>query len=559
MGKKMKSNSDSHWIRNTIIVVIGLIIVGFVLTIAPDYTRKDITDKTNLIINNNNITENLKKDLYIDSKGVIYLSKQDIANFFDSYIYYDEQYNQIITTSDTKVAALPLGNNEITINGSSQTILGSATKKDDTYYLPFSEMSEIYNIEIEYIKQTDRVIATSLDRKLEKADVSKNISVKWKAKTLSRTVDKLEIGDKVVLISTNEDGWAKVRTENGIIGFVKEKHLANIITVREKLDNSTRLDGKVSLVWDYYSEYVSAPDRSGETIEGVNVVSPSFFILERLGKGAINDNAKSGGERYVTWAKENGYKVWAMFSNDSMIETTHEILSDYKLRQTTIQNLLELAVKYEVDGINLDFENMYEEDKDLYTRFVIELYPRLREYGMNLSVDVTAPDGSPTWSLCFDRYDISRNCDYLIFMAYDQYGVSSTTAGTTAGYDWVKLNLEKFLRDIESEKLILGIPFYTRTWKQEENEDVPYVVDMNDIEDVLPENAEITWKDDVRQNYTEYYKNGNYYKMWIEDEKSITEKLNLAVEKELAGVAFWEKDREEESIWKIVKEKILNI
>ena len=559
MGKKMKSNSDSHWIRNTIIVVIGLIIVGFVLTIAPDYTRKDITDKTNLIINNNNITENLKKDLYIDSKGVIYLSKQDIANFFDSYIYYDEQYNQIITTSDTKVAALPLGNNEITINGSSQTILGSATKKDDTYYLPFSEMSEIYNIEIEYIKQTDRVIATSLDRKLEKADVSKNISVKWKAKTLSRTVDKLEIGDKVVLISTNEDGWAKVRTENGIIGFVKEKHLANIITVREKLDNSTRLDGKVSLVWDYYSEYVSAPDRSGETIEGVNVVSPSFFILERLGKGAINDNAKSGGERYVTWAKENGYKVWAMFSNDSMIETTHEILSDYKLRQTTIQNLLELAVKYEVDGINLDFENMYEEDKDLYTRFVIELYPRLREYGMNLSVDVTAPDGSPTWSLCFDRYDISRNCDYLIFMAYDQYGVSSTTAGTTAGYDWVKLNLEKFLRDIESEKLILGIPFYTRTWKQEENEDVPYVVDMNDIEDVLPENAEITWKDDVRQNYTEYYKNGNYYKMWLEDEKSITEKLNLAVEKELAGVAFWEKDREEESIWKIVKEKILNI
>ncbi len=559
MGKKMKSNSDSHWIRNTIIVVIGLIIVGFVLTIAPDYTRKDITDKTNLIINNNNITENLKKDLYIDSKGVIYLSKQDIANFFDSYIYYDEQYNQIITTSDTKVAALPLGNNEITINGSSQTILGSATKKDDTYYLPFSEMSEIYNIEIEYIKQTDRVIATSLDRKLEKADVSKNISVKWKAKTLSRTVDKLEIGDKVVLISTNEDGWAKVRTENGIIGFVKEKHLANIITVREKLDNSTRLDGKVSLVWDYYSEYVSAPDRSGETIEGVNVVSPSFFILERLGKGAINDNAKSGGERYVTWAKENGYKVWAMFSNDSMIETTHEILSDYKLRQTTIQNLLELAVKYEVDGINLDFENMYEEDKDLYTRFVIELYPRLREYGMNLSVDVTAPDGSPTWSLCFDRYDISRNCDYLIFMAYDQYGVSSTTAGTTAGYDWVKLNLEKFLRDIESEKLILGIPFYTRTWKQEEHEDVPYVVDMNDIEDVLPENAEITWKDDVRQNYTEYYKNGNYYKMWLEDEKSITEKLNLAVEKELAGVAFWEKDREEESIWKIVKEKILNI
>ena len=323
------------------------------------------------------------------------------------------------------------------------------------------------------------------------------------------------------------------------------------------MENKTRLDGKVSLVWDYYSEYVTAPDRTGQTINGANVVSPSFFSLVRLGKGEVYDNAKSAGASYVSWAKSQGLQVWAMFANDGMIETTHEILNDYNLRQKTIQNILSLASKYQVDGINVDFENMYESDKDLFTRFIIELYPRLHEYGMSLSVDVTAPDGSPEWSMCYDRYNISRNSDYLIFMAYDQYGLSSTTAGTTAGYDWVELNLNKFLRDIPPEKILLGIPFYTRTWQIGNGKDTPSTVPMKNVSSVLPANAEVTWKEEERQNYSEYYKNGSNYKMWIEDEKSITEKLNLANEKEVAGVAFWMKGYETDEIWNVIRQKIL--
>lgn len=385
------NKTNTHIIRNITISIIALMIVTFILTVAPNYTRNDITDKINLIINNNNVTSALKKDLFINEKGVIYISKQDLANFFDKYIYYDEKYDQIITTSDTKVATLKIDEKSMTVNSIKQNIYSSAIKKDDTYYLPFSEMSEVYDIEVEHIEKTNKVVVTSLNRKLEKADAAKNLSVKWKQDIFSRTVDKVKKGDKVILVSQDKD-WAKIRTENGNIGYVKEKDLANKIVVRDEFKINTKLDTKVSIVWDYYSQYVSAPDRTNEKIQGINVVSPSFFMLERLGKGEITDNAKSGGVNYISWAKQNGYKVWAMFSNDSMIETTHEILTDYKLRETTINNILKLATKYKVDGINLDFENMYEADKDYYTRFVAELYPRLREYGMNLSVDVTAPD-----------------------------------------------------------------------------------------------------------------------------------------------------------------------
>lgn len=553
--KKLKN--DKHWIRNCLIGIISLIIVINILTIAPDYARTDITDKINLVINNNNVTESLKKDISIDGKGVIYMSMEDIKNFFDGDIYYDEQYNQIITTSNTKVASIVIGQKRITINGVTENILGTAEKKDDTYYLPFSEMAEVYNLEIDYIEKTNRVVATSMDRELQRADAANNLNVKWKKKSLSRTLDKVEQGEKVVVVSTSNDGWAKIRTNNGIVGYVNEKDLANKIIVREDFDNGTKINGKVSLVWDYYSEYATAPVRTGTSFTGVNVVSPSFFSLVKLGKGEVYDNAKSAGAEYVEWATYRGYKVWAMFSNDGMIETTHEILNDYKLRKQTIENILKLAVKYKVNGINLDFENIYEADKDLYTRFVIELYPRLKEYGMSLSVDVTAPDGSPNWSLCFDRYNISRNCDYIVFMGYDQYGSSDTTAGPTAAYDWVKVSLNKFLRDIPEEKIILAIPFYTRTWEIGANKDTPSTVSMKSVYSVLPDDAQIVWKEDEKQNFSEYTKYGKTYKMWIEDDKSITEKINLALEENLAGVAFWRKGFETDEIWNVINEKVL--
>ena len=558
-GKERKSRGN--YITKGIVVLIALAIVAFILVISPNYKNEEITDRTNVIINNNNITAHLKKEVYIDEEGNIYLSMEDLENFYDAFIYYDEQYNQIITTDNNKIGVMVVGENEIKVNDSIMRTAAPVIQKDDTYYLPIYELQDVYHMEATYIEETDILLLDSLDRAQQKADASKNLSVKSRMKFFSRTVDKVEQGEKVVLISTSEDGWAEIRTERGKIGYVKENKLANIISVREEMPEEEKLQ-KVSLVWDYYSEYVTAPDRSGTTIEGINVVSPTFFALKRLGQGDIIDKAGEEGQAYVEWAKEQGYEVWALFSNESMIETTSEIMNDFKLREKTIKGIVDLAVKYGVDGINIDFENMYMEDKDLFTRFIIELAPRLKDYGMTLSVDVTAPDGGETWSQCFDRYNLAKNVDYMIFMGYDQHGESSTEAGSVAGYDWIKLALDKFVgkqEGVPKEKMILGIPFYTRVWYETEGEDLDSdVIDMADTESYIsrrfPSSVERVWNEETKQNYIEYNNGSTTYKMWIEDNQSIQVKLNLAREYELGGVAFWAKDREDESVWEVVKQ-----
>ena len=563
MAKRMKEKNErnsSKLIFNIFIVLVFLVLLGGVFYLSPNYIREDYDGKTKVLINNNNVTLKMKNDVYIDENNNVFLSLADVRNYFDKYIEYDKENGSIVTTSEINIAKMSTKDNKITINGQEEELNSSAIEKNETIYLPFSEISEkVYDVDLEYIKDTNTIIIDSLDRKQEVANTTKETKLKYKPQTLSGTLEKLDANEQVVYIEETNN-WAEVRSKDGTIGYIKKEDLGNVEVAREAKEYIDKVEGKVNLVWDYYSEYAKAPDRTGETMDGVNVVSPSFFSLERGSNGEIYDNAKDDGAEYIEWAHNNNYQVWAMFSNNSLKDTTSQILNDYEKRETMIENLMDLVEEYNLDGVNVDFENINESDKDVYSRFLIELAPRLKKIGKTLSVDVTAPDGSETWSLCFDRNTIANVADYIVFMAYDQYGTSSNKAGTTAGYNWVEANVKKFLgqEDVDPEKIILGIPLYMRLWEEEEDGTAkPEVVNMKDMFDVLPENQVATWDEELKQYYVEYEEDGKTYKMWVENEKSVGEKINLANQYNLAGIAFWEKDREtNDEFWTFVKEQL---
>lgn len=552
------------YIYKLIVVLVFALAVWFVLKTATNYIKDDIVGKTNLVINNSNTTKNLKNDVIVEN-GVVYVSTKDIANFFDDHIFYDNKYDQIITTSETKVATLKLNENKAKVNGSTVDLVASAKKIGEQFYLPFSEISEsVYNVETTYIKDTNTVVLVSLDRELTYANSSKKNSVKSNPTMFSKTVDKIEKGDNVTVIPSkngDENGWTKVTTENGKIGYVKTTTLANTKKIRDNLEMGKQIQGNVSLVWEYFSKYAKAPQRT-EKIDGVNVVAPTFFSLADSEKGAIVANVGQAGQNYINWAHSNGYRVWPWVANEATSKAdkdlTSEILNDYKLREKLINSIVSAVEMYNLDGINLDFENMYESDKDAYSRLVIELAPRLKELGKVLSVDVTAPDGSPDWSLCFNRNVIGDVADYVIFMAYDQHNQSSTEAGTVAGCDWVEANINKFLgqEGVKPEKIILAMPFYTRVWNVTDGGLSSSAVDMKSQSTLVPGDAKITWDDSLKQNLAEYEKNGRTYKVWMEDAKSLKCKLDLVKKYSLAGGAFWRKDQETSDVWKVINENL---
>ena len=560
MSRFKETNSKVGIIIAIIIIALVLIVgaIGGYYVIKRNYIVSKI-NQTNLIINNSNATSSLKNNVYIKD-GVVYVSKPDIYNFFDNTIIYDEKYNQVVTTSSTKIASLPIDSKQIQVNSSNTTIKAGAIILDEVAYVPISELDEVYNIKTTYVESEDLVYIDSLDREQQTATLKKDSSIKYKPTIISATLAKAKQGDTLTIANRSDypvpNGWTRVRTENGTLGYIQTSKLNEFKTIREKTEEKAKIEGPISLAWDYYSEYVSAPTRTGK-ITGINVVSPSFFYMTKYSTTNVYENVGNEGIAYVNWAHGNGYQVWPMFTNSNMSETS-KMLSDYKSRQTVINQIINYIKQYNLDGINIDFEGMYETDKDNFSRLLIEIRPRLNEIGAVLSVDVTAPDGAPEWSLCYDRYTIGKVADYVMFMAYDQYGVSATKAGTTAGHNWVEANVKKFLgqEEVKAEKIILGIPFYTRVWKENNGNVISSVVNIGNVNNVIPSNATKTWDEDLQQYYVEYKKGGATYKIWVEDEKSIEAKLDLVSKYNLGGAAYWEYDRATNSIWNLIESKI---
>lgn len=555
MDKNHAKIKVNHAIQRTSIIIVMLACIIILMNVAPNYLKIVETHGTKLIINNNDVTANLKIPI-VNSNDEKYMSLADFKNFFDEFLLEDS--SSIITTSNTKTVRMQKNSTKISVNGADVVIKHSSITKDNTTYLPISDMANVYGYEYKYSKENDTVIISSLNKKLVEATSARNQSVKYKPTKNSRTIEKINLGDRVSIaqdtindVDIEINGWYRVRTECGNLGYLKSSELVDKRNVRETI-NTKQISGKVNLVWDYYEPDEDAPKREG-SIEGINSVSPSFYQLES--DGTISKNVSRD---YIEWAHFNNYKVWPTLSNVQLsdIDAMSNILSSYDSRANLIENIVKALTESKVDGVNIDFENMYKEDKDKFSRFVIELAPRLREMGMVLCVDVTEPDGSDTWSLCYNRNVIGKVADYIVFVAYDEHNSSSKKAGSNASYSWVEQNIKKFIEQevVEPGKIVLANAFYTRLWKEEDDELSCTVVNMKDIE--IPSEVQKSWDDTAKQYYIEYDKEDANYKMWIEDQESISKKMDLVNNYNLAGAGFWEKDRENNEVWNIIKNKL---
>ena len=240
MIEEKKEKKKNNYIKNIIIICVIMAIAVFVLKIAPNYIVEP--NDLNLVINYSNVSKNLKGKAFIDDNGVIYLSKEDIKNFYDEYIYYDEKYNQIITSSDTKIATMIVGQKEKTVNGKTSSMNGEVKEIDGKYYIPFSELEEVYNVKATYIKESNTIVLDSLNRELEIANSKKKNKVKYKDSIFSKTIDEIDEGEEVYIVPSNSNksetkinnGFIKVRTKEGKLGYIKEDSISDKIIAREE-------------------------------------------------------------------------------------------------------------------------------------------------------------------------------------------------------------------------------------------------------------------------------------------------------------------------------------
>lgn len=534
-------------------LIIYLLIIAGIIFLRANMTFFPYPQKT-LVIENSVFQE---MEPFITEMGEILVRFDIIKKEIDPYIFWDEKVQKVTVTTRDKTIRLKTDSLRAMVNTKPVWIKIPVKIHREKPYIPIEFLAEFFGIRVTKFPDRNTVVIDFLEKERQVAEISKKQPLKAYPSPLSFNYKVLETGEKVCIYG-NKGEWYLVRTDEGILGYIKKpRNIKTLVYGKPTFDNSTLAPwkperGKINMVWDYIG--AKTPDMSGVKIKGLDVISPTWFSLVDE-EGNIDNK---GDINYVRWAHNNGYKVWALIDNSFNPDITSTVLNNTELREKVINQILVYAGLYNLDGINIDFENVYLKDRDALTQFVRELAPILREQGLVISIDVTVKSLSENWSLCYDRKNLGQAVDYMILMAYDEHWAGSPVSGSVASIGWVERGIRSLLEEVPAHKVILGLPFYTREWQERlleggKLEVKSKALSMASAQQHIRENkADVVWKEEYGQHFATYTKGEYTFKVWLEDERSIDLKSSLIKKYNLAGAASWRRGFEEPEIWEVL-------
>ena len=423
--------------------------------------------------------------------------------------------------------------------------------KDDEVYLTLGLIANYTDVQIQTFDSGEgrRVLINDWGPR-NIARVKKNGSLRVKGGVKSKILTDLAKDDTVTVLDTMEK-WSKIVSSDGNIGYVENKRLAAAESQKfsgnftAPVYKNTRMSGKIVLGWHQVTSQDgnNTFDSIVAKTKGMNVISPTWFSLTDN-----NGNYKSlASKDYVTKAHAKGLQVWALIDNFSADVQTETLLASTSTRRKLIDSLIADAEKYDLDGLNLDFESLKTEAGVHYIEFIRELSIPCRQKGIVLSVDNYVP---ARYNSFYNLKEQGIVADYVIMMGYDEH-FAGGEPGSVSSISYVKNGISGMLEDVPKEKLINAVPFYTRLWIEAGDGSITSkAMGIADAKKWVDNNqVELTWQADTAQYYGEKQTNDGAQFLWMEEERSLKEKMNVVRQNDLAGVACWKLGFEDSAAW----------
>ncbi len=487
--------------------------------------------------------------------GNYYLPLSFVQQNLNDKFYYDRYEKLLLFTTPTELFEIP-------VNSASYTVEGQSQQNEKVIWIlqdevPYVELDFVaqYSDFLSQIYEAPARIQIYLTAETKQvAEIKKDTAVRYQGGIKSDVLSDVKKGDKVYVLEQMET-WSKVKTEDSVIGYVENKRLkeaedAQIVLpgayVAPVYTSITR-DYPINLVWHQVTNATanSGVDALLSSTKGVTTISPTWFFL--------NDNfgnfTSIADQSYVDNMHARGIEVWALIDNFTNDVDIAQILSTTTNRKVLINNLVQTTLSYNIDGINVDFEQVPAEAGADYVQFLRELSIVCRQNDIVLSVDNYVPTD---YTAHYGRAEQGEVVDYFIIMGYDEHYSGSSQAGSVASYDYVKAGIENTLKDVPASKVINAVPFYTRLWKITDGVSSDALT-MSGAENVLAQyGVTAVWDEETQQNFAEFEADGAVYQIWLEDTQSLTAKLNLMSGYQLAGVAAWKLGLEKPQVWDVI-------
>lgn len=491
-------------------------------------------------------TQKLEQKALI-SGDEVYIPLDVVNGYLNQRYYWDSANKKILYATPTS----------LTEEAASDQPGGNVWLKESTVYLKLDYVKKYTDIDSYIYKDPARIAIQYKFSNVQTVTVKKDTVIRYRGEIKSKILTKTAKDTVLRLMNEGED-WDQVATDDGYIGYIQKKKVSAADTTDYKRSFKAEaysyftMDEPVNLAW----HQVTSTDANNyfadttQNMTGVNVISPTWFSVS---DNDGNVSSLASGE-YVMQAHEKGLKVWGLVDNFSENMSTTTVLSNTAARQNLENQLVTYALKAGLDGINVDFESLSEDVGIHFLQFLRELSIQCHENNLVLSVDNPVPED---FTSHYDRAEQGKVVDYVIIMGYDEHYVGSD-AGSVASLPWVEQGVKDTLAEVPAKRTILAIPFYTRLWKTTDGGALTSeAIGMDQAQQAISDNgAETYWDKTTSQNYGTYEGDGTTYQIWLEDSKSIAEKVKLIPKYKLAGVAEWKLGFENSGIWSVITENL---
>ena len=220
----------------------------------------------------------------------------------------------------------------------------------------------------------------------------------------------------------------------------------------------------------------------------------------------------------------------------------HRILNSPIKRERLIADILKYLKLYDLQGINIDFEELKENSDEPLTNFLKELYAKLHPQGFLVTQDIMASNED------FNIKELAKSNDYIFLMAYDEhYGES--IAGAISSQKWIESTLDETAKEIPSNKIIVCFAGYGYDW-QKDSEGVT-VTYQEALSNAKIYKSVINFNSDTFNNNYDYIDdNNNKHSVYFTDAATNFNTIRFADEYGAAGTALWRLGSEDDRLWR---------
>ena len=347
----------------------------------------------------------------------------------------------------------------------------------------------------------------------------------------------------------SENNFVRVRTPEGLLGYVLVSDLEISSPQTDTLIPPVPPTfPNINLTW----EMITAPQGNITAMttplpDGLNVISPTWFYFDP----ETLEISSFASADYVQWAHDQNVAVWPRIF-DTNHDISHRVLTQLEVRQQAVARLIALIEEYNLDGINVNFEHIPRADGGYYVQFLRGLAPEMRRIGAVLSVATFVPT---PWFEQYNHELVGRTVDFVAIMTYDEHYRGSPEPGPVASLPFVERSIRDTLALIPREKVLMCLPFYNRLWHVApdgyhtiSNHGMARPWALIEEWGVAP-----VWDPIIGSYYASFTnEEGITYRISVECERSIKEKLRIFTNYDLAGVASWRRGLETSGVWEII-------